>query len=207
MCIRDRDGGGFSGDGGGGGSGGRFGRSNLDMKIVLGTTIFFVIIFALLVIVLPLALVLKQDPEPRAGTSDLATDFYSPGDSRLLSFSSFFCDSLNIEVDSRATGAYLALVNSPPPLTDQNSFNISDKRSLRPNEYHFWQYHLYPNSKISVSVCSNGYIYTVVDTTVSIWLREILLLIAGDVFHHQHILCCSDQYEQSVLRYRISDTL
>ena len=173
------------------------------MKIVLGTTIFFVIIFALLVIVLPLALVLKQDPEPRAGSSDLATDFYSPGDSRLLSFSSFFCDSLNIEVDSRATGASLALVNSPPPLTDQNSFNISDKRSLRPNEYHFWQYHLYPNSKISVSVCSNGYIHT--SRYHSVYLVKGNSV--ANSWGRQHMLCCSDQYEQSVLRYRISDTL
>ena len=36
-------------------------------------------------------------------TTDIATNFFSPGDSRLISFSSFFCDGVDVEVDSVAT--------------------------------------------------------------------------------------------------------
>ena len=71
----------------------------------------------------------------------------------MLSFSSFFCNSVDIEVDSQGTGATLALLDSPPSLTDQNSFSISDQRTLSSREFRFWQYHLYPNLNVSISIC------------------------------------------------------
>ena len=87
--------------------------------------------------------------------SDIATDFYSPGDSRLISFSSFFCNSVRFSVKSQATGASFFLVDSAPPLTDQNNFTINASDTLNRNNYHFWQYHLYPNSKVTLDVCTD----------------------------------------------------
>ena len=87
--------------------------------------------------------------------SNIATNFYSPGDSRLMSFSSFFCDSVRFSVESEATGAAFFLVDSAPPLTDQNNFTINTNSTLEQNEYHFWQYHLYPNSRVSIDVCAD----------------------------------------------------
>ena len=90
-------------------------------------------------------------------TQNIATNFYSPGDSRLMSFSTQSCKSITIKVNSTATGAFLVLTNTTPSLTDQNTFNISDQRTLNPRRFRFWQYHLYPNSNISISVCSSSY--------------------------------------------------
>ena len=87
--------------------------------------------------------------------SKIATDFYSPGDSRLVSFSSFFCNSVRFSVESRATGALFFIVDSVPPLTDQNNFTINASDTLDKNNYHFWQYHLYPNSKVTLDVCTD----------------------------------------------------
>lgn len=87
--------------------------------------------------------------------SKIATDFYSPGDSRLISFSSFFCNSVRFSVESQATGASFFLVDSAPPLTDQNNFTINSNDTLDRSNYHFWQYHLYPNSKVTLDVCTD----------------------------------------------------
>ena len=85
--------------------------------------------------------------------TNVATDFSSPGDSRLQSFSSFFCESVSIELHSTDTSASVTLVSTCPLLTDKNSFNITDQRILGPRNFRFWQYHLYPNSNISVNTC------------------------------------------------------
>ena len=91
---------------------------------------------------------MSEDPK------DIATDFYSPRDSRLLSFSSFFCKGIKVETNSTATGATIALVNSTPTLANKNSFRISVRRTLRSEQFHVWQYYLYPNSNISVTACN-----------------------------------------------------
>ena len=87
--------------------------------------------------------------------SNIATDLYSPGDSRLISFKSFFCNSVRFSVESQGTGALFFLVDSAPPLTDQNNFTINASDTLDKTNYHFWQYHLYPNSKVSLDVCTD----------------------------------------------------
>lgn len=88
-------------------------------------------------------------------TTDIATNFFSPGDSRVISFSSFFCDGADVKVDSNATGATLYLVDTLPPLSDMNKFTITDMRTLNAGEFRFWQYYLYSSSNITVSVCSS----------------------------------------------------
>ena len=88
-------------------------------------------------------------------STDIATNFFSPGDSRLMSFSSFFCDRVDVQVDSIATGASLFLLDTSPPLSDTSNFTITDSRTLGTGEFQFWQYYLYSDSNISVSVCSD----------------------------------------------------
>ena len=111
-----------------------------------------VVLVTLLVIGLSVGLGVRARNTPK---SDIATDFYSPGDSRLISLSSFFCDSVRFSVESEATGAAFFLVDSAPPLTDQNNFTINSDSTLDQNGYHFWQYHLYPNSRASIDVCTD----------------------------------------------------
>ena len=149
MCIRDRSGGG-GGIGGGGFAGGGGTGGEVGGILVAGFCLLFSVV-VIFIIILSVVLV-SRSTDSESDIPDLATDFYSPGDSRLLSLSSFFYDRVYLEVDSQATGASLALVNSPPPLTDQNSFNISDGRNLNSREFRFWQYYLYPNSNVSVNV-------------------------------------------------------
>ena len=57
-----------------------------------------VVLVTLLVIGLSVGLGVRARNTPK---SDIATDFYSPGDSRLISLSSFFCDSVRFSVESR----------------------------------------------------------------------------------------------------------
>ena len=153
-------GGGFGGGGfaGGGVYAGQRGGNQGDPRVVWGVlccslTCGLIIVLA---IVLPIVLpaVVSNSSSSSTTTPDIATDFYSPGDSRLHSFSSFFCESITAVVDSTDTGVSLALVNSPPLLTDQNNFTIADQRTLRSRRFRFWQYHLYPNSNISISICN-----------------------------------------------------
>ena len=73
----------------------------------------------------------------------------------MISFQSFFCDSVRFTVESQATGASFFLIDSAPPLTYQNNFTINSSDTLDRNNYHFWQYHLYPNSKVSLDVCTD----------------------------------------------------
>ena len=82
--------------------------------LISGGVVVFCLIFGLSV-----GFGVRNEQMPK---SKIATDFYSPGDSRLISFSSFFCNSVHFSVESQATGASFFLVDSAPPLTDQNNF-------------------------------------------------------------------------------------
>ncbi len=88
---------------------------------------------------------------------DISTDFYSPGDSRLLSLSSFFCDGGSLELSSNSVDAELFLIDdtSIPPLNASNQFTVSIESTVDSMEFRFWQYHLHPNSNISVSICTD----------------------------------------------------
>ena len=85
-------------------------------------------------------------------STDIATSQYSPGDSRLLSLSSFFCDGGVLELTSNTVDAELYRVDSIPPLNNTNNFTVNEHSTFDPLEFRFWQYHLYPNSNITLSV-------------------------------------------------------
>ena len=87
--------------------------------------------------------------------TDIATSFFAPGDSRLVSLSSFFCDGGVLELSANTVDAELFVVDSIPPLNDTNNFTVTTQRSINSLEFRFWQYHLYPNSNISISVCTD----------------------------------------------------
>ena len=53
-------------------------------------------------------------PKTTEDPKDIATDFYSPGDSRLLSFSSFFCKGIKLETNLTAIGLEQLLHSSIP---------------------------------------------------------------------------------------------
>ena len=116
--------------------------------------IFAVAFVVLCIIGFLLGSILPNVLDDSDSSSDIATNLYSPGDSRLISFSSFFCDGVNVEVDSVATGATVYIVDAPPPLTEQNNFTVTNRTTPDASNFHFWQYYLYPNSNISISVCS-----------------------------------------------------
>ena len=147
-------GGGFAGGGGGGGgfssssSGGRSSSEKSSPCIICLSLVLTVVL--IVVIVIPIEVTKRSD------SSDIATNFYSPGDSRLVSFKSFFCDGINVRVNSVAIGVSVFVVNTPPPLTEQNNFTVTNSKSIGSNEFRFWQYYLYPNSNISISVCSDS---------------------------------------------------
>ena len=62
--------------------------------------ILFGILLTLAITLLSLVFLPKMTEDPK----DIATDFYSTGDSRLLSFSSFFCKGIKVKTNLTATG-------------------------------------------------------------------------------------------------------
>lgn len=146
-------GGGSAGGGGGGGGGGFHSSSSRSSneKIDCPTAIFLSILILLFVAGSIFAVVFGR----RDSSSNIATNFYSPGDSRLISFSSFFCDGINLGVNSVNTSATIYVVDTPPSITEVNNFTIVDRRTLNISNYRFWQYYLYPKSVILISVCSD----------------------------------------------------
>ena len=148
--IASSGGGGSGGNGSGGGSigalwSGRYGKVGRLCALLW-------LIIVLLSIIVPLATRLSKQ------NVDIATDFYSPGDSRLLSLSSFFCDGGVLTLTSNTVDADLYRVGSTPPLSDINNFTVTEHLSFDPLEFRFWQYHLYQNSTITLSVSTDYFI-------------------------------------------------
>ena len=76
--------------------------------------------------------------------------FFSPGETRLVSFGSFFCDEVTL-VSKSSAGATLYLITDTPPLTDRNNFTINSSLTLSDNFFKYWNYYLYPGSTFSNS--------------------------------------------------------
>ena len=91
---------------------------------------------------------------------------YAPGDTRIHSFSSFFCSSLQVSVPELPSSALASvyLLRNDPSLTDTNVVNFTSSFSLSENDYEYWHFYLYPGSNISYSGCvsssSTGSAYT-----------------------------------------------
>ena len=76
--------------------------------------------------------------------------FFSPGETRLVSFGSFFCDEVTL-VSNSYTGATLYLITNTPPLTDRNDFTINKSLTLSDNFFNSWNCYLYPGSTFSTT--------------------------------------------------------
>ena len=87
-------------------------------------------------------------PEPR-----VPDVLFSYGDTRIVSFGSFFCDEITlVEIELSRTTVNLYLITDTPPLTVQNNFTIIS--SLTSTRY--WRYYLYPNSNFTTLVRGSG---------------------------------------------------
>ncbi len=115
----------------------------------------FICVFTLLSWICILGAIIGGALSSRQNETAIATNFYSPGDSRLLLLSSFFCDGASLELSSNSVLAMLFMVDLIPPLNDSNNFAIIVDSSFDPLEFRFWQYHLHPNSNISLSLQTN----------------------------------------------------
>ena len=133
--------------------------------------------------------------------------FYSPGDTRLVSYSSFFCAGVTLKDNSSRTGASLYLITETPALNDCNNFTINSTMALKDNEYYFWNYYLYPNSNFSSEVCSpppgaDGKLYIVKGTAnFSAWISSPSSDFAVAVFSIGTALCSTivQQYTYHVI--------
>ena len=91
------------------------------------------------------------DTRARGGPEGDIPVTYSPGDTRIVPFSPFFCNELTLEDRSNRTGATLYLITDTPPLTDKNSFTIDlgTPIFLSDNVFFYLTYYLYPNSSLT----------------------------------------------------------
>ena len=84
--------------------------------------------------------------------ADIATNFYSLGNNRLLCLPSFFCDSCVLKLTSNTVDADLYRVGSIPPLSNTDNFTGTKNSTFDPQQNRYWQYYLYQNSTITLSV-------------------------------------------------------
>jgi hypothetical protein len=94
--------------------------------------------------------------------SYLAREFYSPGDSRLLSLSvwfSMFHSSIDLELtgDKFTASAYIYVVDSSLkiPLRYNNTAVVEENHIVAEDTYRFWKFYLYSNSVINGTVCTS----------------------------------------------------
>ncbi|XP_064392974.1 uncharacterized protein LOC135340550 [Halichondria panicea] len=148
---------GAGGGGSGGGGGGGFGGGGISFGGYDGGKLKAVLCFVvnLVIVILVIGSLIGGVLSSRSNSTDISTSFYSPGDSRLLFLSSFFCDGGSLELSSNSVNAELLLVDSTPPLDNTNNFTITVDSSFDPLEFQFWQYHLHPNSNITLSIQTN----------------------------------------------------
>lgn len=79
---------------------------------------------------------------------------FAAGDTRILSYSSSFCDGLTLTGDDSAT---LYLLRSTPPLSGPtNIFSTKFEPSNPPDSYKYLYYYLYPGSKMEMTYCLSG---------------------------------------------------
>ena len=109
-----------------------------------------VIVVFVLVIVLPITFARRS-----GSSTESRPVLYTPGDSRIVSYSPFFCAGITLTDRSVRTGSSLYLIRETPPLTDRNEFTIRKSSiGLTSDTYIYWNYYLYPNSNVTIEVCT-----------------------------------------------------
>lgn len=82
---------------------------------------------------------------------------YSPGDTRLIYFSSFFCQSITLRNTSSGTASTVYLIRDPPPFVRAESFTVEQSFTLSSRQYGYFNYYLHPNSTFSVWACASTF--------------------------------------------------
>ena len=118
-------------------------ESNFTCKVVIVICVVTVLVF---IIGLVVGLVNGNKVPP-------AVFMHTPGDTRVVSYSSFFCAGITLTDKSVRTGASLYLITKVPSLTNQNNFTINSSLNIAENKYRFWNYYLHPNSSFTTVVC------------------------------------------------------
>ena len=79
---------------------------------------------------------------------------FAPGDTRILSYSSVFCDGLTMSGDDSAT---LYLLRSTPPLSGPSrNFSATFETYNPADSYKYLYYYLHPGSKMEMTYCLSG---------------------------------------------------
>ena len=175
--------------------------------VVVGVVVTLFVLFVLgMIIGLSVAANSTGESNDDDSTVTISTDFYSPGDSRLLSLSSFFCDGGSLELSSNSVDAELFLIDdtSIPALNDTNQFTVSIESTIDSTEFRFWQYHLYPNSNISVSVCTDLLVDVYIvkgNDNANSWANNPSQDLA-EMFQYAPA-CCNDLPNTSTISYRV----
>ena len=143
-------------------SGVQYGESCIpDKRCCKQTIIILVIVIALMVLTAGIVVGALQGGLVAASANSRSRSMirvpllFSPGDTRIMSFGSFFCDEITLGDNSTRTEATAYLITDAPPLTLKNSFTISSALSLRfagRQSYHYWNYYLYPGSNFTTSL-------------------------------------------------------
>ena len=149
-------GGGAAGGGGGGGGGG-FGGGGFShggssaggggTNAIISLISCACVIVIMVTIAVPVGITQNRPPD--------VPIFYSPGDTRILSYeSTFFCAGITLTDQSARVGSTLHLISDTPLLNDRNNFTVSSSLTLAKNIYRYWNYYLYPNSNFTTELCT-----------------------------------------------------
>ena len=125
---------------------GRFSPGGCLVLVIFGLVIGFV---------LALAFSLSFGTEPNQISS---TETYTLTDNRLIAYKGDFCQDLRTtsteQPNNLEASASLYFFKSRPPLTDRESFNVSESAQLNSNwNYHNWNFYLNAGSNTSLRVC------------------------------------------------------
>lgn len=92
------------------------------------------------------------------GEASGMVETYAPNDTRLLSYSDVFCDSLYIQTDQATDedmSAHLLILDEQPTLTDHDSFAVSELLEVPTSDSYseYVSFYLYSGSSIHTAAC------------------------------------------------------
>lgn len=83
-----------------------------------------------------------------------ADNYFAPGDTRIISYSSSFCEGLTLSGDANAT---LYLLEKNPSLSGpRNRLTATPPPVIPADTYKYLYYHIYPRSEASLTYCISG---------------------------------------------------
>lgn len=101
--------------------------------------------------VVTLIIVLSISLSVRYHDYDAANNAYAPGDTRIISYSSVFCDRLTVSGDEAAN--FYLLRNTPPLSGPTHNLSVNFMANNPPDNYQYLYYYLYPGTKIRMTYC------------------------------------------------------